>query len=396
MYYVISQFPILFLAVTFQLSHVSVSSLSSDRSENKRLNLLWIQETINNDRSIHPSKAGDQVTSAQAIYKKKFWEPYIQNLPILVLVMDWHTNRLGNFLGTYFDSIACAEVTGMHYVGVRKKLVGHEDNHEEKFWQALPELIVHNNPVTPEEALKLIDQRCSCDRYCWTADDPWRFILPNISRIMEHGLQLHLSMTAKHQDVMIRDSGFHLNPKIDLTNSLPGTVLPLIPDVAIHYRCSDNLYGGMGLIAFGQLIRLIPTESKYIYVFTEYARRLENTPLESAAPTILKALHSDLRSHFPSATVVIKKGGNEFTIWAQFAFANVTICSPSTYCLWPAMARKGATYMPATAYISAKRGSQTGHFDMGPNWHWIPPMLYNNFTKTTPVADILNTIRMDL
>ena len=107
-------------------------------------------------------------------------------------------------------------------------------------------------------------------------------------------------------------------------------------DVAVHYRCSDNLFGGMGLLSFGTLVDRIPVEAKTIYILTEYGKRLKNTPLAKAASHILHRLYSILTVAFPKAIVVIKRGGNEATALAQLTLAEqLTICSPSTFCMWP-------------------------------------------------------------
>jgi hypothetical protein len=106
-------------------------------------------------------------------------------------------------------------------------------------------------------------------------------------------------------------------------------------DVAIHYRCSDNLYGGMGLLSFGTLLKLIPADSRTVYLFTEYGNRLKGTPLAQAATHILHRLYSILSLAFPHAVIVIKRGGNEATAVAQLTLAKkVTICSASTFCFW--------------------------------------------------------------
>ena len=46
--------------------------------------------------------------------------PYTKDDPILVAKMSYHVRRIGNMLGNYFDSIACAALSGLHFVGVKK------------------------------------------------------------------------------------------------------------------------------------------------------------------------------------------------------------------------------------------------------------------------------------
>jgi len=127
---------------------------------------------------------------------------------------------------------------------------------------------------------------------------------------------------------------FHKNGNVAIL-FLHGMIIHDMTDVAIHYRCSDNLFGGMGLLSFGTLLKLIPPEANTIYIFTEYGNRLTGTPLAKAATHILQRLYSILSAAYPRAIVVIKRGGNEATAVAQLTLARkLTICSPSTFCVW--------------------------------------------------------------
>lgn len=152
----------------------------------------------------------------------------------------------------------------------------------------------------------------------------------------------------------------------------------------------------MGLLSFGTVVRYIPHDAKYIYVFTELGHRLIKTDLGMAAPAILKALYDDISRLFPRATVIIKRGGDEIRTWAQFAFANITLCSPSTYCFWPAMASTKTVYMPATTYIAGPEKNKSGLF-IHRNFHWIyDANLFYNISKKTKAFEIIRILRSDL
>ena len=64
-------------------------------------------------------------------------------------------------------------------------------------------------------------------------------------------------------------------------------------------------------------------------------------PYSSRCGTILRALFNHFTKLFPKAVVVIKRGGDQFLDYARLAYADVTICSASTFCLWPALANRG-------------------------------------------------------
>ena len=353
--------------------------------------LYKIQQTINNS-SVHHGHAGDQLTPASSIFLRGFWKPIIGDLPILVLPHAFDTNRLGNFLGNVFDSLSCAKIAGLHYIGIRVNYVGHQ-NSPESFFDALPLIYLNPNPSPPEKAIELVKKHCPCDRYCWWVTDLW---LPMIRSVVRKGLYLHLSMRDEY-GATPEFKRLHIQEHDIISKVAKGQALPFYPDVAIHYRFSDNVFGGMGLLSIGTLIDRIPSHAKYIYVFTDSPQRLPNTPFARTCTDVLQGIFDDLQRAFPNAIIVLKRGGNEVTIWAQFAFANITICSPSTYCLWPAIAREGVTYMAATAYVGSVRQSQFGVIPYHEQWYWIQnPKIYNNFTKESTALEILKTIRIDL
>ena len=66
----------------------------------------------------------------------------------------------------------------------------------------------------------------------------------------------------------------------------------------------------------------------------------------------------------------IMVGGDQFLDYARLAYSNVTICSSSTFCLWPALANNGDVYFPLTALV-ANSGSNATAKDLGPRFHWI-------------------------
>ena len=56
----------------------------------------------------------------------------------------------------------------------------------------------------------------------------------------------------------------------------------------------------------------------------------------------------------------MKRGGDAFLDYARLAYSNVTICSASTYCIWPALANSnGQVYFPLTPLIAKAETNET-------------------------------------
>ena len=116
---------------------------------------------------------------------------------------------------------------------------------------------MHPSPLALPAARQAVTRHCGlCDRYCWSADDPVFKQIPLVKSILNKALNYHLSVK-NEQGLTLEYRQYQLSGD-DITNAKKNQFLPLFPDVAIHYRCSDNLFGGMGLMSFGFLISLIP------------------------------------------------------------------------------------------------------------------------------------------
>ena len=341
----------------------------------------------------------DPDTPAQLIFKEKVLHTETNGLPVLLKRIDLSPHTIGNHLGVYFDSIACAQITGMHFIGLSPRV----DN--DPFTTVFPFIIPHQNPMPSGDypaMLTKVKEKCPCDRHCWTKDMPWEHIIPFMRQVMSDGLTFHLT-TPKNGYLPVYQ-GLSLHNETDIYSVDPNDFLPLLPDVAIHYRCSDNLFGGMGCLSFKTILDRIPPDAKYIYIFSEYYGRLTGRVMAPHSESILRALIHDLEQLRPGVVVVVKRGSNVYTTMAIFAFANVTICSPSTFCLYPAIARTKTTYFPIGRgdYINAGvEIHPTFHFlrtdpaavsgtdgDMNGNY------FYSNFTADTTTAQVLETLRI--
>eukprot|EP01041_Mallomonas_annulata_P007236 gene7236-14765_t len=97
-----------------------------------------------------------------------------------------------------------------------------------------------------------------------------------------------------------------------------------VSEVAIHYRCGDNLnHGGYGLLPFSAFLNLVPISSKLIYILSESKHRDSN----SFCQHILDSLYDTMIKHFPTAIVALIRGDNIIVDMMRLASANITICS---------------------------------------------------------------------
>lgn len=358
--------------------------------------LRHIQKLINSNQT-HINEQYhdiDGMRTGQDLFHNNIFQMDSNNMPIIYWRLDLSVGAIGNNFGTYFDAIGCAQVAGFHFIGV----TGHPLRMEpdEPFFNAVPFLIPHANPVKDHEtALKNIQAKCTCNRYCTRESQPWEEIIPLIRHIFAKGMYLHLS-TRRH-GLLPEERGMLLSPGVDIYSVDAHQFLPLIPDVAVHYRCSDNTFGGMGLLSFKTVIDRIPSDAKYIYVFTEAIARVKGELMEPHVDVILSALKKDIETAIKGSIVVIKRGSHLFTTFAQLGFANVTICSPSTFCLYPAMARVKTTYFPIGRgeYINTYK-------DIHPTFHFLRTTdktnqyFYNQFTSTWTTDDIVKVLRTGL
>lgn len=128
--------------------------------------------------------------------------------------------------------------------------------------------------------------------------------------------------------------------------------LPMIPDVAIHYRCGDNTVGHYGYLAYPAFKRRIPPSSSTIYVMAENPSRKTNPLRSDQCNAILTGLFDYLTDEFPEASVVILRGANMYDDMTRLALANTTICSVSSFCIWPALSSTTKAYFPITRLIA--------------------------------------------
>lgn len=124
---------------------------------------------------------------------------------------------------------------------------------------------------------------------------------------------------SKRSTAMVQGSG-KPEGKEGTVHSFPFavTTLPVIPDVAIHYRCGDNLFTHYGFTPFRIFAKIIPTTAKHIYILSESSDRSSKLNSVTRCAAIFDALHIYLMKHFPSSVVVILRGHDIFEVGRDF------------------------------------------------------------------------------
>lgn len=234
------------------------------------------------------------------------------------------TETLGNSLTRYFEGLACAHLNGLTYVAASKVVDnGALSVPEVAFYEQLPNII----PAAAPFSSNTTQTQCSCELQC-------------------HGDSRALWVRASHIVKRI------LGGAVQSARAAVPTP-PLIPDVAIHYRCSDNFERAYGFLPYRALLPILGQGPGLVYVLSEpRGRRVSEARahLNLLCDRILQGLSDFLLKHAPQKRVVFRRGNEDaVTHLSLLALANTTVCSVSTFCLWAAVASNGTVYMPSSS-----------------------------------------------
>ena len=334
------------------------------------------------------------------------------NVPANVLIQSpcLGSDSLGNLLGHYFENIFCANHIGAHYMAVAKVWEPKALDLASPFIQALPEIVelrkrkrTHDNVVIdstsrPNRQLssefrervgtasserrgrhgkregETSASMCPCPGGCHErAASLWTKNTGSIKRIMQTALDHHL--TAVHAEETIVRRGDLLSLGLQI-----GDKLPLVPSVAIHYRCGDNFIGPYGFLPFPALKQHIGAHfnasaataagrhPSTIYVLAENRSRKTSgrkLGLAQKCDKILLSLHQYLGEAYPHSKLLVRRGDDLYVDMARLTRAQVTICSVSTFCLWPAIANEHTSYFPRSDLVVG------GKTDVKLGFEWI-------------------------
>ena len=165
-------------------------------------------------------------------YLEGIWRSELGNVPALVYPFCVDSHSLGNYLGIYFNEVACALGSGAHFISTRTSdalffVPRNTTGDHSKFFAVLPSIIVNENPLLQEEVKKKMREVCKCDRFCWSdKDGPMFKNLPWTVKHVRNAIESYLS-------TINISTGTILTTDTDITTA-PGSFLPIIPDVAIQ------------------------------------------------------------------------------------------------------------------------------------------------------------------
>jgi hypothetical protein len=288
--------------------------------------------------------------------------------------INYHS--FGNRLGFYFETLLCSKKLGSSYIVSR--LVNETSN--DIFFKFLPTLIDNhhnhhnhhhqydhhnqydsNNILDYEKVMSL----CPCNDFCHESNKSLIYqYIDTITTIFTTALDEQIKY-------MKENNLIHVN--ITKVNKGNDQDLPLIPDVALHYRCSDNSY--YGIMPFKIYTDRIPHDSKYIYIISESPSRKLQPRTQIYCKAIIESFYNYIQKLFPLSIVSIFKGNNIYLDLARLTYAKTTVCSVSTFCLWPAISSSNTVHYPISEYIAS-----SSTIFIKPNFNWITePMLVKAF-----------------
>lgn len=274
-----------------------------------------------------------------------FYPPTIVNTNCL------HHNSIGNALSEYMEIRICAHLAKVHYINVSPSV----NSSHSLFLQGFADIVVNPDPVSNyADAIANVQSICRCKSICHEYS----------LGLMHHHMDLAASIFRQAIDAYFNFKQKPINFLIVSENQLvsakhgsnvinPKKIeeLPFIPDVSIHYRCGDNLVHHYGFLRFRTLKKFIPQNASTVYIMAENPKRNVKFNSLERCSQIFDALSVYLENSFPTTNIVISRGGDISHDLVRLTYSKISICSVSTFCLWPAISNKNAVYFPVSRLI---------------------------------------------
>lgn len=308
------------------------------------------------------------------------------------------TDSFGNLVANYVEGRLCANFTGLHYVSSNKgwdipglRWNDHNNISIDAFLRPLPSVVL--NPIVKSMSLEQIQHQCACPNLCHLSGNSLTSKYP--AAVREMLAPLYESHVPNMQKLYAMDSFRHsFPPHFSVTEQ---ETLPLIPDVAIHYRCGDNIHSaGMGLLRFTTLKNIIPSSAHYIYVMSEDQIRKTKGHEGAFCTRILTSLHEYLAESFSNKTIVTLRGAKIFDDMTRLALAPVVVASLSSFSLFAAISNKNVAYYPT---VPPHKNSIFGNKQtyIGPNFTWLPQkhMISSVILMRMDISNAANGVKVE-
>ena len=310
-------------------------------------------------------------------------------------------DSVGNSLSNYIEARLCAAVNGLHFLAPQKMFTNNKRN-ESTIFAYLPALVQHQHPAKSGKSVDL-ESTCPCSDACHErrkallhsrignkSNDSMhiyieRFalfglicpffisfsvlcvLLDAVRQILDPALSAHHAiMKGRNIPILHNAAAFALplpyntsiyegSRKISVISSFK-TPVPIIPDVAIHYRCGDNTVGNYGFLPFAVFSDLLDKGAKTIYIMAENPYRKtqnkKNRKMDDKCAIILRALVKHITVRARESIVVLLRGANVYNDLVRLSYARQTFCSVSTFCFYPALVQRNQVFFPATNLIA--------------------------------------------
>jgi len=256
----------------------------------------------------------------------KYWRKREQNIPSNVTAKfnyTWYceNNRIGNALSQYYFNRVLAAHAGINYEIIKSASCQKSESIFDLLGDAQPLNITNTSSPWRDLCSSCMEDKYSDNGkfphecHHWKMNELVPFLKQEFAVLANKTLQRHVEL--EHE----------------------------IDDVAIHLRIALSDFERMGLLSFRHYLDLIPSNALRIGIVTApVAVRRTPSDRDTIKIEITNRLHNFLRQHFPNATISLRNSVNDTAsmVYTRLIQARrMTVCSGSTYCLYPAIASNG-------------------------------------------------------
>lgn len=142
-------------------------------------------------------------------------------------------------------------------------------------------------------------------------------------------------------------------------------------DLAVHVHCGDDALGRnnsqdgfLGLSAYKKALEGLSKAQVKIRIFmvqtSDSGHRGKDATSSMICREVGDGLTQLLRSSLGAANVVLDSTSDVGDVWTHLMFSNRTLCSPSTFCLWPAIAAENSFLADSALFFNKSHPALKG------------------------------------